>query len=137
MKLSKKLKAFLEDARKNDSYWAEQAKLEFAAALEQQRRRAEMTYASIAKKIGSSAAYITKVFRGDSNVTIDTMVKLVRATGGHLDIRIVDGAAAVTHWDLSHYATKPTLVLVSTNTMATLKSKAANHDAFTWEKAVA
>ena len=94
MTLSKKLKAFEDEAKQSDAYWIESAKLEFALALEQQRRAAGLSYADLAKKMGTSAAYISKVFRGDTNLTIESMVKLARATGGQLDARILVGEVA-------------------------------------------
>ena len=54
-----------------------------------------LSYADLAEKIGTSAAYITKVFRGDANFTIESMAKLSRATGGKLHIRIIDDNAIV------------------------------------------
>ena len=101
MKLGKAFKSLLEDAKSTDAYWVEQAKLDFAINLEKQRVGAQMTYAAIAKKIGTSAAYITKIFRGDSNVTIETMVKLARATGGQIEIQIVDTAPQAVEWNTS------------------------------------
>ena len=65
-----------------------------ALALEQQRRAAGLSYADLAKKMGTSAAYISKVFRGETNLTIESMVKLARATGGQLDARILVGVVA-------------------------------------------
>ena len=99
MALSKALQKFVEQAKSSDSYWVEKAKLEYAAALEKQRKSAGMTYAALAKKIGTSAAYITKVFRGDSNLTIESMVKLARASGGRLNIEVVHGDSQVRQWE--------------------------------------
>lgn len=135
MKLSKKLREFLDESRKTDAYWTDHAKLEFSNGLEKQRRSAKLTYAAIAEKIGTSAAYITKIFRGDSNVTIETMVKLARATGGQLDIRIVDSSVAVTHWDLSSFSPKSKFVLVSSNTFTETNTTPANQSVFDWPKA--
>ncbi len=98
MGLSKALQKFAELAKGNDTYWIERAKLDFSMALENQRRGAGMTYAAIAKKIGTSAAYITKVFRGDANLTIESMVKLARSTGGRVNIQIVDEQADAKRW---------------------------------------
>ncbi len=98
MKMSSKLKAFVEEAKKSDEFWVERAKLDFALALEKQRRAVDMTYAAIAEKIKSSKAYMSKVFRGDSNLTIESMVKLARATGGTLDIQIVHRQAEAPVW---------------------------------------
>ncbi len=98
MKMSKALSKFFEEAKATDSYWVEDAKLQFAISLEAQRRASKMSYAAIAKKIGSSAAYITKVFRGDTNMTIETMVKLARSTGGRLELSVVDAVLQTTDW---------------------------------------
>lgn len=115
MKISKTLKGFIEKARESDSYWVEDAKLKFAVALDIQRKAAGMTYKAVADKLGTSAAYITKVFRGDSNVTIESMVKLARATGGGLDVRIIDTAAEA-QWDLA--AIQANAMIKQTTTLA-------------------
>lgn len=99
MTLNKALRKFVDMAKTDDGHWVELAKLDFSSALEKQRRVAGINYTGIAKKIGSSAAYITKVFRGDSNLTIESMVKLARATGGNLRIQIVDDAPVAHRWD--------------------------------------
>ena len=96
MTLSKQLKAFVDEAKQTDVYWVESAKLEFALALEQQRRAAGLSYADLAKKMGTSAAYISKVFQGDTNLTIETLAKLARATGGQMDARILSGKSTAT-----------------------------------------
>jgi len=116
MKLSKALQAFVEESRKSDSYWVEHAKLNFSIDLEKRLRAAKMTYAALAKKIGTSAAYITKVFRGDTNMTIETMVKLSRAAGGRLEIRIVDASSQTAHWDVT---------TIQQNTMTTAHTTAS------------
>lgn len=88
--MSKSLQTFVAQAKEGDSYWVEQVKLHFSIALEKQRRLSGISYAALAKKIGTSAAYITKVFRSDSNLTIDSMVKLARASGGRVNIQIIN-----------------------------------------------
>ena len=99
MKISNALKKFKESVAKKESYWIERAKLDFAVALEHRRKALDMTYSAIAEKIGTSAAYITKVFRGDSNLTIESMIKLAHATGGRLSIQIVDANANAKVWN--------------------------------------
>ena len=90
MALSKKLQGLVDRAKQSDSYWIEKVKLGFALTLEARRRSKGMTNADLAKKVGVSQAYISKVFRGDTNFTIETMVKLARATGGSLQLEIAD-----------------------------------------------
>ncbi len=98
MKLSKALQRAEEQAQERESYWIEKAKMDFAIALERRREAVGLPYASLAKKLATSAAYISKVFRGESNLTIESMVKLARATGGRIDIRVVDGEAVAKQW---------------------------------------
>lgn len=98
MKMSKTLRALMEEVAGEDTYWIERAKVDFAAALESQRRNAGLSYKDIADRIKSSAAYISKIFRGDSNLTIESMVKLAHATGGCLEVRVVSKAEASRNW---------------------------------------
>lgn len=100
MRVSESIKVADEAARNTDRYVAEALKLEFSVALERQRKKAGLTYSSIADRIKSSLAYVSKVFRGESNLTIETMVKLARATGGRVSISVVDAAMAQHRWDI-------------------------------------
>ena len=120
MKISKSLKAFIAESSKSDTYWVEGAKIKFAVDLEAQLRLAKMTYTALAKKLGTSAAYVTKVFRGDANMTIESMVKLARATGGQLDIRIIENTSAVGRWDISQIQTFPKNNVQTTGPSATI-----------------
>lgn len=95
MKLNKKIAEYLVGRKQNDSYWVEQLKLDFSITLERRRKNAGLSYADLAKKINTSPAYISKIFRGDANFTIESMVKLSRATGGKVDLRIIDENMAV------------------------------------------
>lgn len=99
MAINKKLAAYLAERKKTDAYWMESAKLDFAMKLEKQMKLAGLSYANLAKKIGTSAAYISKTFRGDTNMTIETMVKLSRATGARLNIEIVNEAVEAKRWN--------------------------------------
>ena len=94
MAINKKLATYLAERKKTDAYWVESAKLDFAMKLEKQIRLAGLSYAKLAEKIGTSAAYISKVFRGDTNMTIETMVKLSRASGSRLQIEVVNESVA-------------------------------------------
>ncbi|MGK9450764.1 helix-turn-helix domain-containing protein [Acidithiobacillus caldus] len=89
------LDKWLQEARCEDVYWVEKAKLDFAFSLEAQRRRAGMSPSAIAKVLGVTRAYISKAFRGDVNFTIETMVKLARATGGQLSVGVIPKSQAV------------------------------------------
>ncbi len=121
MKLSKTLRKFVQTAREGDTFWVEQAKLDFAIMLEKRRKSAGLTNAALAQKLGTSAAYITKLFRGDANLTIESMTKLARVTGGHLTIQILDEEPATLRW---------------TQPLANLRLEAANHATLRTESVV-
>lgn len=96
MKMSKALRARNEESKKTDRYWVESAKLDFALDLERERRRLEKSYSQVADGIHTSPAYISKVFRGDANLTIESMVKLARSLDCRLEISIRNENVATT-----------------------------------------
>lgn len=95
MKINRKLSKYLSSRKKDDSYWIEHLKLDFALQLEKRRLNANLSYAELAKKLGTSAAYISKVFRGDANLTIESMVKLARSSRSRVCISLIDEDMAV------------------------------------------
>ncbi len=60
-------------------YFEENLKLDFAVAIEKAMIDRDINKSDLASKIATSPAYITKVLRGDANVTIATMAKLSHA----------------------------------------------------------
>ncbi len=102
MNTKKQWQEWVDECEVSESYLVESAKLNFAIALEKQRKSAGISYADLAKLVSTSAAYISKVFRGDSNLTIESMVKLARASGGELKIEIANKKAAESHVDWSN-----------------------------------
>lgn len=85
----KSFKKLLNNVKKYDSYWVESAKLHYSVALNKHVQKKGISQTKLADKIGTSPAYITKIFQGDTNFTIETMVKLARAVDGELHIDIV------------------------------------------------
>lgn len=88
MKTTKALAQFMAAAQERDSYWVEHAKLDMSILLERERQRSGLTYKALAEKLGTSQAYISKVFRGDANLTIETIVKLARSLSCVLELEL-------------------------------------------------
>jgi ribosome-binding protein aMBF1 (putative translation factor) len=86
----RRLVAEMESARE---YPAEAAMLEFASALNDAMSAHQISRAELARRIGASPAYVTKVLRGDANLTIATMAKLAGATGHALRLGLEAGSA--------------------------------------------
>lgn len=68
---------------------AEVAKLQFAMEVNSGLQRAGWSRSDLADRLGVSRALVTKMLRGDANVTIDTMVRLADVFGGTLFMKFV------------------------------------------------
>lgn len=61
--------------------------MDFTDSLESLMQRRGVNKSELARRIETSPAYITKILRGSTNFTLETMVKLVRALDGELHVR--------------------------------------------------
>lgn len=91
----KSYRALVDAAKETDEYWIESAKHDLAFGLHRQIKRNGMSNAQLAIKLNVKPPYISKVMRGDENLTIESMVKLVRAAGGKLHLQVADQADGV------------------------------------------
>ncbi len=80
------LKAAADAARQTDAYRAEGASIRFTEDLIARMKASGLTRSSLAEKIRSSPAYVTKILRGDTNFTLDSMVKIATALNCELTI---------------------------------------------------
>lgn len=76
-------------------YLAEDAKIGFAVGVERRMLQLGMSKAELARQLATSPAYITKILRGDSNLTIHSMVALARAVDSTLYLHLAPRAAHV------------------------------------------
>jgi transcriptional regulator with XRE-family HTH domain len=94
MWMSKEANDALENAKQTDDYWIARAQLDFAKELNKIRNKTNVNGKTLAQRLGTSAAYISRVLRGDTNLTIESMVKLARATGAKVEIKLTHDAVA-------------------------------------------
>ena len=94
----KSFQELLTSAKELDSYWIEKAKLDFIVEAEKLMKARALTRAEVARKLNCSAPWVTKVFRGDANITIATMVRLARAMDGRLSIHITPKEEGDVNW---------------------------------------
>src|SRR5215210_2821538 len=85
-----KLADLLAEARGSITYRAERAVLDFTGDIDRLVEERDMTRAELAERIGTSAAYVSKVLRGETNLTVKTMVSLADASEADIRISIVD-----------------------------------------------
>lgn len=68
---------------------AESLKLEFAVAIDAAIKSLGLSRKEMAEILQTSPAWVTKVLRGDVNLTIESMAKLCNAVGLDLQINVV------------------------------------------------
>ena len=88
----KSLKELFNQAKEQDTYWISSAILDFTEGLHRIMEANGVTRSDLARRLGVSPAYITKVLRGNINFTIDSMVRLVRAAGGEVSLQVAPKA---------------------------------------------
>ncbi len=90
---------FVERAHASPFYWHEVAVDEFIMDLHRLMEEQHVSRAELARRIGTSRAYITKLLGGDANFTLMTMVKLAMALGGAVHVHISDQQSYTTWQD--------------------------------------
>jgi plasmid maintenance system antidote protein VapI len=96
MSLRDKFANLIEEAQDTVPYWRDIASTDFTRDLHERMRRMGITHAELARRMGTSRPYVTKLLEG-SNFTLETMVKLAMALDGVLRVHIAD-RDALTHW---------------------------------------
>ena len=84
----KSFKELFNEAKERDTYWSASVILNFTEGLHKTMEANGVTRSDLARRLGVSPAYITKVLRGNVNFTVDSMVRLVRAAGGEVRVRV-------------------------------------------------
>lgn len=103
-----KIKSFaklLEEAKQRDAYWVAEAIHSFTEQLHTLAEARQLSRADLARLLGVSPAYITKIFRGNVNFTVETMVRLARRVGARLELNLVpEGQEGfLPNWDVAAY----------------------------------
>jgi len=110
----KKSLSWLKDVRNSDQYWIESAKSGFAVEIEKLLKRAGLNKSQFAHKINASSPYVTKMLRGDANLTIETMVKAARALDCDLHLHIAPRNHRVLMREYTNKTTKASSSNIST-----------------------
>ena len=79
--MARTVRAALEEALKHDDYWQQWLISDFTEELARRLDVLGMSRTAFAAKIGAQPPYVTRVLRGEENLTAATMTKLARAVG--------------------------------------------------------
>ncbi len=80
--------ALFSQAEQDEDYWTELAIIEFTEELSRLMELRGMTCDDLAAAIGLSPSYISKVLKGNVDLTVATMTKLGRALGSRARIHL-------------------------------------------------
>ncbi len=80
--------AWMQEVQESVDYDFEEAKNSFAILVESLMRSEGMLQRDLAKLLDTSEASVSKLLRGDQNLTIKTMVNVARALRGRLNIHV-------------------------------------------------
>jgi len=98
MKKYKSFRQIWQELEQSESFEAEKKILEFTTELYQLMKDRKISKKELAKRLNTSQAYVTKIFRGNANFTIQTMTRLVKALDGELHIHITPKEQQVARW---------------------------------------
>lgn len=108
----KEIQAALKAARETHEYRAEGASIEFTNAMLTRMRQLDVSRSELAARIGVTPAYISKISRGDTNFSLETMVKIANALESDFRCHLEPAAAGSQHFD-GHRANRTKATLVS------------------------
>jgi transcriptional regulator with XRE-family HTH domain len=80
------------EAEQHQDYWTAGAILEFTESVVREMARQGLTRSALAKRLGATPAYVTKILRGRASFTLATMVRLCHALGADLHVRLASGS---------------------------------------------
>ena len=84
-------------ARQHPEYWSYLMTLEFIDALVAEMGAKDVSGAELARRMGTSRAWVSRVLAGECNLTSATMGKLAFALGMRVTTQIVPLDTAVAH----------------------------------------
>lgn len=88
----KSFKELFDQAKRRDTYWVTSLIVDFTEGLHKIMEVNGVSRSELARRLGVSPAYITKVLRGNVNFTLDSMVRLVRTAGGEVSLQVAPKA---------------------------------------------
>jgi len=91
--IHEEIQAALRAARETHEYRAEGASIEFTNAMLTRMRQIGVSRSKLAANIGVNPAYISKILRGDTNFSLETMVKIATALESEFRCHLQPGGA--------------------------------------------
>jgi plasmid maintenance system antidote protein VapI len=91
----------VDEARQSPDYWVEVPIIEFTQEVSGLMEKQGVSRAELARRLGSSRAYVTKLLDGNANFTLYTMTKVAMALGAAVHVHLAPQSADVRWKDVS------------------------------------
>ena len=85
----------VEEARETSEYWVEAAIIEFTMDVGRLMDEQGVSRAELARRLGTSRAYVTKLLGGNANFTLETMSKVAMALRAAVHVHVAPRDADV------------------------------------------
>jgi transcriptional regulator with XRE-family HTH domain len=85
----------------SDAYHIEGAKVEISEQIYLAMEQQGISKAELARRLGKSRAYVTKILQGNANFTIESLVRIARVLGCKFDFQFVAERAAESGLELA------------------------------------
>ncbi len=82
----------LERAELSDAYQIDRLKVEISERIYNTMTRQDISNAELARRLGKSRAYITKLLRGTTNFTLESLVRISRALSCEVEFELLPKA---------------------------------------------
>jgi ribosome-binding protein aMBF1 (putative translation factor) len=81
-----------QQAEQHEDYWVAGAIIELTEGVVREMERQSISRTELARRLGATPAYVTKILRGKVNFTLATMVRLARALDAELHVQLNERA---------------------------------------------
>ncbi|MDZ4729824.1 MAG: helix-turn-helix domain-containing protein [Xanthomonadales bacterium] len=86
------------DSKKQKNYWIERVKNQFAVSVERFVDFRMLKKKDLAERMDVSRPYITKILRGDANLTLETIGRLAYALDAEVTINLSPKESQIKPW---------------------------------------
>ncbi|WP_036218154.1 helix-turn-helix domain-containing protein [Marinospirillum minutulum] len=98
--MNSRFSKLLEQAKNGNDYWVAKISQDFTEEVSQIMQQKHITKKDLADKLETSPAYITKVMRGNTNFTVESMVKIANSLDMQLHVHLAPKDSDVRWFDV-------------------------------------
>jgi transcriptional regulator with XRE-family HTH domain len=92
-----RFRQFAREAETSVDYWASAPITDFIEDVWRLMEEQKVSRAELARRLGTSRAYVTKLLGGNANFTLQTMAKVAMALGSQVHVHVA-GRDVLTRW---------------------------------------